>query len=140
MKRNKPLRRRTALAAKPLDRKAVSRILQENPAYRREEREAPGARGWTQRVFTLYGGRCAVCGDRAVQAHHVVPKRTILARADPELAYDARNGCPVCLRCHERHETATRRIPRAKLPLGCIMWAEAFGFDWYIERIYPEAS
>jgi hypothetical protein len=45
----------------------------------------------------------------------------------------------VCADCHERHENASRRIPRDRLPAGVVEWAYVQGFGWYIERpgIYP---
>jgi hypothetical protein len=106
---------------------------------RREERSIPGANGYTQRVFAIYGVRCMVCGAKAVHAHHVVPKRTIVARgeADFPLVYDARNGFPICPACHERHEKAFRRIWRHELAFAHVDWAESNGFGWVIERYYP---
>jgi hypothetical protein len=142
MRRGEPLRRKTGLKRTPLNKRA---LLKNNPPFRREEKTLPGATGWTQRVFALYGNLCVVCSKpgrpvRAVQAHHATPKRTIIARGDNELAYDQRNGVPVCKRCHERHETATRRIPRSKLPEGVIRWAYEHDFGWYIDKrdIYPD--
>lgn len=111
-----------------------------NPPVRFHE---PALRGFTQRVFTLYGRKCVVCRRRAAQAHHVIPKRTLKARQEPaETLGDARNGVPVCVRCHERHEGATRRICRDELPLGVIAWAYANNFGWYIDdvRYYPPAA
>lgn len=111
-----------------------------NPQFRRGR--VPGLRGFTQRVFTLYGRRCVVCRGRAVQAHHCVPLRTLFARSEAEgqaLGADARNGVPVCAVCHERHENASRRIRRGELPAGVVEWALANGFGWYLDRTYPGA-
>jgi hypothetical protein len=119
-----------------------------NPPPRRSE--LPGARGWTQRVFTLYGRACVVCGGPATEAHHVVPRQVILAarhltQADRELlAYDAR----VCGRgtsraCHANHEAAAHRIPFDRLPAGAVEWAVEHGFRGRVmdRRVYPrEAS
>lgn len=120
-----------------LDAKA---LLRNNP--RRREGEWPGERGWTQRVFSLYGRACVVCrGAAAAQAHHAVPKRTIIARggAIDLLVFDARNGVPVCHRCHEAHENGSRRIPYVCLPGGVVAWAHENGWAWYLDRIYPKA-
>ncbi len=105
----------------------------------------PGARGWTRRVFALHGTRCVVCGRRATQAHHAVPRHVILAarhltpqeRAD--LAYDARNGVPVDEVCHAAHELASRRIPFDRLPPQVVAWAIEHGFRGRImdRRAYP---
>lgn len=122
-----------------------------NPPPRRSE--LPGARGWTQRVFTLYGRACVVCGDRATEAHHVVPRQVILAtqhltRVERELlAYDARNGAPVCgfgspNGCHANHEAAARRIPFDRLPEGAVEWAVEHGFRSRVmdRRVYPRQA
>lgn len=113
---------------------------QTNPKRRRDR--VAGLRGFTQRVKSLHGGKCLVCGHRAVQAHHIVPLRTLFAQGEDvaqELGGDQRNGMPVCKTCHERHEQAFKRIPRSKLPAIAIEWAEAYGFAWYVEdrRVYP---
>lgn len=114
------------------------------PKRRREDKRLPGATGWTQRVFMLHGRTCIVCGARAAQGHHVVPRQAILTARHisteerRELAYDARNGVPVCVRCHERHETATVRIPFDRLPTSVVEWAVEHGFRQrvYDRRIY----
>jgi hypothetical protein len=122
-----------------------------NPPPRRSE--LPGARGWTQRVFTLYGRVCVVCGDRATEAHHVVPRHVVLSArhlslAEREaLAYDARNGAPVCglgtrHSCHANHEAASHRIPFDRLPAGAVEWAIEHGFRSRVmdRRVYPRQA
>jgi hypothetical protein len=114
------------------------------PRRKRRRESLPGRKGWTKRVFTLYGRWCLACPpknqERAVQAHHVIPLSTILdashlsEKERAERAYDARNGMPVCKRCHERHETATKRIPLGKLLPQHLEWADDNGFTYYIER------
>jgi hypothetical protein len=132
----KPLRARNGLERK---------LLPRNPRRRKASRRLPGATGWTARVFALYGRRCVVCGKRATQAHHTVPRRVILddtrkPKAEREqLAYDARNGCPVCADDHSAHENASRRIPRRCIPEGAIAWAKEFGYGHRVNdrRVYP---
>ena len=118
----------------------VKALLANNP--RRRARTAPGARGWTQRVFALYGRQCVVCGGKASQAHHAVPRQTIVARGGDsfEIAYDPRNGVPVCFDCHQAHENASRRIPLSLLPPGVVAWADENGFRWYLDRTYPHTA
>lgn len=119
------------------------------PLRRRAEKTRPGANGFTQRVFVLYGRHCLACPGkrraRAVHAHHVIPKRTIEARGDDfarDHAYDAKNGLPVCFRCHEKHENAVVRIPRARLRPEHFEWALEHGFGWFIDdaRVYPPGA
>jgi cytochrome c1 len=113
------------------------------------EGKIPGSRGWTQRVFTLYGRECLACPpeDRrpAVQGHHVVPLQRIL-KADhltadeiDALAYDARNGMPVCFECHGDHESYARRISRDQLSPEHFEWADEHGFGLVVRdrRMYP---
>lgn len=119
-----------------------------NPPRRREERRLPGARGWTQRVLALYGRQCIVCGDRAVHGHHVIARQTILtarhlsAEERVLLAYDARQGVPICERCHSRHELAVARIPFERLPPGVVAWVIEHGFRSRImdRRVYPHRA
>jgi hypothetical protein len=160
MRRGKPLgpgkksaARGSTFKAKPRkqrdttpDKLDVEAILRDNPRQRhgRRESRAPGAAGWTSRVFALHGRICLVCGNkRAVHAHHIVPARTIEAREGvySPLIYDQRNGMPVCYDCHMAHErpAANRgRIPFDRIPRLAVQWAVAHGFDWYLsERVYP---
>lgn len=104
--------------------------------------EYPNQYGWFSRVRARYGWRCIVCAKLAAHGHHVVPKRTIIARGGEEilaLVYDDINGVPVCVPCHARHEGASRRIFRHELPKACIRWAVEHGWGWYIDdpRNYP---
>lgn len=59
-----------------------------------------------------------------------------------QLAYDARNGCPVCVDCHERHENASRRLLRSMLPEGAIVWALEHGYGHRVNdrRVYPAVT
>jgi hypothetical protein len=143
VKRGAGPKRRTALkrGSKPLQRAPWSKT---NPKRRKEAKRYPGAIGWTQRVLALYGRLCVVCGDPAVQGHHAVPRQRIIRdsrKSDEErsfLAYDARQGVPVCKRCHERHETATERIPRSTLPAGVVEWAREHGYSHVLKPpVYP---
>lgn len=108
-----------------------------NPRHRGRpggRERAPGANGWTQRVFALYGHRCVVCGGEATQGHHAVPRQRIVTDTRKSrderavLEYDARNGVPVCWGCHEAHENASSRIPRRLLPVGVVAWAREHGY------------
>lgn len=92
---------------------------------------------------------CAVCGSRgAVTGHHVVPLRMLKANGVPrELWYDVRNHLPLCdepspTRCHKRHETYTKRVPRAvvlaKAP-AAIDFADEVGLLHLFDQEYPAA-
>lgn len=105
---------------------------------------------WHQAV-TVPGGKrqaCAVCGSLSrIEAHHIIAKQTLtwVARErgyDPDrtqgLIWDARNGMALCATCHQRHETAFKRVPFAALPEASLTFARDNGLFYLIERYYPK--
>ncbi len=151
MKRS-PLKRTSALKADPAKTKAFVERGRGGLARTRNtiSRAAPtpplpGARGWTRRVFALYGDRCVICGKKAVHAHHAVAKQVVLAEwhLTPQqraaLAYDERQGVPCCFFHHMAHEGGSERIPFGKLPPQVVAWAIEHGFRSRVmdRRIYP---
>lgn len=118
---------------------------------RSRARRNPNAAGWTQRVFHLYGRHCLACPKgrltRAVQAHHLVPRQRIAndarkPQAEREaLEYDARNGFPICQRCHELHEFPgpdAKRIPFSRIPAAAVEWAIEHGYSYVLKPpVYP---
>lgn len=131
---------------RPID---VAKIAAHNPPRRSSHN--PCARGWTQRVFALYGRYCLACPKgkltRAVQAHHLVPRQRIandFRKTQEErdaLEYDARNGFPICQRCHELHEFPgpdAKRIPFSRIPALAVEWAIEHGYDYVLKPpVYP---
>lgn len=115
---------------------------------RKPSKRLPGAKGWTGRVFALYGDRCVVCGGKATEAHHATPKHIVLAAMHlprdvrVTLATDARQGVPICAFHHAQHEVAAERIPFEALPPGVIEWATFHGFRGRImdRRVYPRSG
>lgn len=83
-------------------------------------------------AYARTSGRCLMCPARAVQVHHVLPRHRW-----PHLAKLAANLVGICPGCHDNHERAHRRIPRALLPAETLTLAESEGLTWYIERTYP---
>ena len=79
---------------------------------------------WRETVWTLDGGRCVACGrsvpldaDHWVwQAHHCIPKQRLRRERMHHLVWHPDNGVTLCRRCHERHESATERVPGGTLP------------------------
>lgn len=57
-----------------------------------------------------------------------------------QIAWDPRNGMPLCRRCHDLHTTAARRIPRRRLPASAWEFAQELGerFVARLERTYPD--
>jgi hypothetical protein len=149
LRRNKPLRsgpgpKPTSVEADRARQRELERAIRPPKPIRRARRN-PLARGWTQRVFALYGRYCLRCSTkqkpvRAVQAHHAIPRQAIedAPHLTPEerlaLEYDARNGVPLCLRCHD--DSPSSRLRRSQLPRDVIEWAREHGFEGRLDRIY----
>jgi hypothetical protein len=135
-----------ACPPRPVD---TTKVRNANPPPRASRN--PMARGWTARVFTLYGRYCLACPKgkltRAVQAHHLVPRQRIdtdMRKTREErdaLEYDARNGFPICQRCHELHEFPgpdAKRIPFSRIPAAAVEWARDHGYDHVLQPpVYP---
>ncbi len=49
---------------------------------------------WREKVKRIRGNRCARCGNTPVECHHAVH------RSRKVLAWDYRNGIPLCAECH----------------------------------------
>lgn len=82
------------------------------------------------------GGRCAVSGAWADDAHHVIPKQSLKRRNLHAHLWDARNGIPLARRVHERHTTAVERIERSALPPAAEEFAAELGLSHLLERYY----
>lgn len=96
----------------------------------------PGAR---KEALARSKGLCVACvheggiARRAVQVHHVYPKRLW-----PELAKLAACLVGVCVEHHANHESAHRRLPLAVLPPETIALAADDGpMQNYLARTYP---
>jgi hypothetical protein len=91
---------------------------------------------------------CLVCASQInIEGHHVIAKQEIkrIAKSgrwdfdrEQDALWDARNGIPLCAVCHQRHETAFRRVPRRVLPAAALAFADELGVAHLIERYYPE--
>jgi hypothetical protein len=144
---------------KPLKRtplKRTSALKASRVVWGRVEAEAH--RAWVRKITRR---PCAVCAAESVEkaqaslhgrrdAHHVLPARYIRRyvrslRLPAEeafkllvsLLYDPRNGICLCRRCHDKHETGFRRVPRALIPTKAVQFAREIGLDWYIDKTYP---
>ncbi len=83
-------------------------------------------------------GRCAISGDWAQDAHHIIPQQSLKWRNLHAHLWDARNGIPLSRRVHERHTTAVERIRRDQLPEAAHEFAAELGLEHLIDRYYPE--
>ena len=160
---DKPLRRTTGLSpTTPLRPHAFTRPAgatgrstpaprtlrtPQRPAFRNDAEREMASR-W--QIDVLAAGQCAACGATNVpmQGHHVLPQRLLrpleCRRGLPPgtLLWDARLGLCLCSepapnRCHQRHELAVKRVPRHKLRVETIAFADELDQGWFIDRHYP---
>lgn len=146
MKRS-PLKRFSPLRAKSgLERKSsLKRTAMKRPVKRSGYDLGMAGAWWASVVGTR---SCAVCGERnRVEGHHILPKRDIkqwalsegLTTADAQkYLWDERNGLPLCVDCHQRHETAFQRVPRRLLPDSAFEFAKEMDLDYLLDRYYPD--
>jgi 5-methylcytosine-specific restriction endonuclease McrA len=98
--------------------------------------EKQAARAW---ALPVKAKPCRRCGSRdLVEAHHVIGKSQLKRLGHHHLLWDERNAMPLCRRCHERHETATDRIPRTLLTEANRDFASDLGLEWMLDRYYAE--
>lgn len=144
--RGAPLARRT-----PLKRTGTWRASK--ATWERLDAQAHAA--WKQKVTH---GRCVVCvaDGRERDAHpehdphHVLPQRVIrryvrslrlpvedAKRLLRSLLWDPRNGICLDRRCHDKHESGFRPVPRELIPAKAFQFARELGLDWWLEKHYP---
>lgn len=111
-------------------------------------RSSPRKRIWYQRCHAcnerarrhwaaaVRGKKCCRCNGRADQGHHAIPKRRLADAGLHEYVWDLRNLVPLCTRCHERHETATERLWRKRLPALVEEFAKEVEMEWSLDRDY----
>lgn len=128
MKRSGPLRR-----VAQLKRKRRGSVLLDD-----------AARDLFQKAV-LAKGDCVLKGhaypcDGALDPHHVIPKQRLKQRhgLSPaqrrELAWDARNGVPVCRRHHELLTNRVMRLPHEVVPGEVFAFAHDYGLDHLLDR------
>jgi hypothetical protein len=64
-----------------------------------------------ERVFARDGGKCVLCGEPAVDAHHIIDRKCF-----PDGGYHLDNGAAVCSECHwktERCEVSCEEVRKA---------------------------
>ena len=83
-------------------------------------------------------GPCVVTGARVnVDAHHIIPKGTLIRLGFSEHIMDKRNRLAVHRDVHESHHNRSHPLPRAVLPESVFEFADEFGLGWYLDRHYP---
>lgn len=109
----------------------------------RSKQERWDGEAWQVSVALWHGTRCAVCGDPAHAAHHVITKnllkREIGAGGRYEAAIrDSRNGLPLCDYHHDRHHSRQEPLCLSLLGAGHWEFAEEHNLLWWIERTYNQ--
>lgn len=85
------------------------------------------------------GKVCVACPSRAQEAHHLIRRQVIERERENELdAWRPELAVPVCRRCHQRHTSAFRRLPRAQLPWAGILLVREWGLEWALDAEYGE--
>lgn len=105
---------------------------------------APKRESWRS-VFreltaATHGTGCVVCGQLAVDPHHVIPVQELrkLPGCDDTVLADPRNGLPTCRLDHARHHARFAPIPRGLLSPCHFEFAAEHGLTWLLEKCYPE--
>lgn len=57
--------------------------------------EAKAKKLWTELALKKWGEKCEICGAKATQIHHYIPKGS-----NRLLKYDIENAVPLCQSCH----------------------------------------
>lgn len=109
-------------------------LRRQPPAGARKRRTGHGAANW--RAATA-GQPCAVCGNPAIDGHHVTYRQVLEREQLGHLAWDTRNLLPLCRHCHDSHHNASRRVPWACLRLENVDFAREVGLLWLLRRNYP---
>jgi hypothetical protein len=90
----------------------------------------------------LSGASCKVCGNPAVNAHHVVPqsrlKRYLLADEAREAQADIRNTTPLCFDCHEKVESCRLELAPHELHPGFLRFVEQYDLAAALPRYLGE--
>lgn len=114
-------------------------------------------RKWRAAVFAMHGDRCAMTGEQADHAHHVLALSFMLdhlpgrfraegldedtiERRVRQAARDPRNGMPLSELAHHRHERALERVPFDRLKPCHRQFAAELGLTWYLDRTYPKTT
>jgi len=86
---------------------------------------------WSVAVRGDWAGKCAVCGARPCESHHLVPRQHEATR------YDLRNGIALCASCHQFDKDLSPHQNSA----GWMKWLEHHHptlAEWYTENCRPK--
>jgi len=83
---------------------------------------------WSLAVRSDWAGKCAVCGARKCEAHHIIP------RQHQAMRYDLKNGIALCAPCHKFNKDISPHQNAA----GWLMWLledQPLRYLWYMEMV-----
>lgn len=131
----KSLERGSTFASQGEEPKRKTELKPVGARKRRSAPPNPNGHGTTWSVQP--GETCAVCGNRAVHAHHVTYAQWLRQEGLAHLLWDPRNRMAICLRDHAAHHSAARRIPWSALSLANVEFAKEVGLLARLRRTYP---
>lgn len=88
---------------------------------------------WSLAVRSDWAGKCAVCGNRKCEAHHLIPRQHEATR------YTLRNGIALCATHHQFDSFLSPHMNAA----GFISWLESHHetlAEWVFENCRPKFS
>jgi hypothetical protein len=90
----------------------------------------------------LSGASCKVCGNPAVNSHHVISqsrlKRYLPANEAREAQADIRNTTPLCFDCHEKAESGRLELAPHELHPGFLRFVEQYDLAAALPRYLSE--
>lgn len=120
----------------------VRQWIQKSRKSANDNKRAPTPREVVETARVRSGGKCVMCGKPEQvrwphHPHHVFPVRAAFD-SFPELEGEPANVILLCPGCHDNHERAHARVPRAKLPPETVALAEGHpDRQLYLNKTYP---
>ncbi len=79
-----------------------------------------------EQTLALLNGTCCICGDPAVDAHHILNRN--LWTGEQEGGYYLSNGAPLCGTCHYEAEITKISVKDLRIALDQRDWSLPVGF------------
>jgi hypothetical protein len=83
---------------------------------------------WSIAIRDDWNNKCAVCGNRKCEAHHLIPRQHEATR------YDMSNGIALCSHCHQFDPNISPHQNAA----GWLEWLKRHHpqrYEWYVETV-----
>lgn len=110
LKRKTPLKTKTPLRSKSPLKSGGTGLKRGYIKHKVDAGKAEADGLWQELIRLLWGKRCAMCGtylgDHRGAGHHLVTRRVLVLRYDPD------NGMLLCDGCHNSEESAPHKSPK----------------------------